>query len=71
MTSARLYATDQFPCQEPADKKLAHNWSLFMKIVQQFNINYWLATYLIQYAQPELQHSNESRSMHDRVASET
>ena len=25
MTSARLDATDQFPCQEPVDKKLAHN----------------------------------------------
>ena len=59
MTSARLDATDQFPCQEPVDKKLAHNWSLCMKIVHQFNINYWLATYLIQYAQPVLQHSNE------------
>ena len=43
MTSARLDATDQFPCQEPVDKKLAHNWSLCMKIVHQFNINYWLA----------------------------
>ena len=59
MTSARLDATDQFPCQEPVDKKLAHNWSLCMKIVHQFNKNYWLATYLIQYAQPELKHSNE------------
>ena len=40
MTSARLDVTDQFPCQEPVDKILAHNWSLCMKIVHQFNINY-------------------------------
>ena len=32
-TSARLDATDQFPCQEPVDNKLADNWSLCIKIV--------------------------------------
>ena len=33
MTSARLDATNQFPCREPVDNKLADNWSLCMKTV--------------------------------------
>ena len=33
MTCARLDATDQFPCREPVDNKLADNWSLCMKTV--------------------------------------
>ena len=33
MTSVRLDATDQFPCKEPVDNKLADDWSLCMEKV--------------------------------------